>query len=89
MDGLSDLAFFAIVVRKGSLAAAAQELGITPPAVSKRLAAIEARLRVRLLNRTTRRMSLTPEGETYLAEGERLVAELESLERKISGASVV
>lgn len=89
MDGLDDLSFFAVVVKRGSLAAAAQELGITPPAVSKRLAAIEARLRVRLLNRTTRRMSLTPEGETYLGEGQRLVAELEALERKISGGSVV
>ena len=89
MDGLDDLSFFAVVVKRGSLAAAAQELGITPPAVSKRLATIEARLRVRLLNRTTRRMSLTPEGETYLGEGQRLVAELEALERKISGGSVV
>lgn len=89
MDGLTDLSFFSLVVKRGSLAAAAQELGVTPPAVSKRLAAIEARLHVRLLNRTTRRMSLTPEGETYLAEGERLVAELEALERKISGGSVV
>ncbi|MEN3278324.1 MAG: LysR family transcriptional regulator, transcriptional activator for dmlA [Massilia sp.] len=89
MDGLNDLSFFALVVKHGSLAGAAQSLGITPPAVSKRLAAMEARLRVRLLNRTTRRMSLTPEGETYLAEGERLVAELEALERKISGGSVV
>lgn len=89
MNGLNDLSFFALVVKRGSLAAAAQELGITPPAVSKRLAVIESRLRVRLLNRTTRRMSLTPEGETYLAEGERLVAELEALERKISGGNVV
>ena len=89
MDGLSDLSFFALVVKRGTLAAAAQELGITPPAVSKRLASIEARLRVRLLNRTTRRMSLTPEGETYLTEGERLVAELDALERKISGGSVI
>lgn len=89
MDGLDDLSFFALVVKRGSLAAAAQELGITPPAVSKRLAALEARLRVRLLNRTTRRMSLTPEGEIYLGEGERLVAELEALERRVSGGSVV
>lgn len=89
MDGLSDLSFFALVVKSGSMAAAAQELGVTPPAVSKRLAAIEARLRVRLLNRTTRRMSLTPEGETYLAEGERIVSELEALEQKISGGSVI
>jgi DNA-binding transcriptional LysR family regulator len=89
MDVLSDLAFFSLVVRRGSLAAAAQEIGITPPAVSKRLAGLEARLRVRLLNRTTRRMSLTPEGETYLAEGERITADLEALERKLSGGSVV
>lgn len=89
MDGLSDLSFFALVVKSGSMAAAAQDLGVTPPAVSKRLAAIEARLRVRLLNRTTRRMSLTPEGETYLAEGERIVSELEALEQKISGGSVI
>lgn len=89
MDALSDLAFFSLVVRRGSLAAAAQDIGITPPAVSKRLAALETRLRVRLLNRTTRRMSLTPEGETYLAEGERISADLESLERKLSGGSVV
>ncbi|MEW7848760.1 LysR family transcriptional regulator [Massilia aurea] len=89
MDGLSDLSFFSLLIKRGSLAAAAQEMGVTPPAVSKRLAAIEARLRVRLLNRTTRRMSLTPEGETYLTEGELLVAGLEALERKISGGSVV
>lgn len=89
MDGLDDVSFFAVVVKRGSLAAAAQELGITPPAVSKRLAMIEKRLRVRLLNRTTRRMSLTPEGETWLGEGGRLVAELDALERRISGASVV
>ena len=89
MDGLSDLSFFSLLIKRGTLAAAAQELGVTPPAVSKRLAAIEARLRVRLLNRTTRRMSLTPEGETYLTEGERLVAGLEALERKISGGSMV
>jgi LysR family transcriptional activator of dmlA len=89
MDILSDLAFFALVVRRGSLAAAAQEIGITPPAVSKRLAGLEERLRVRLLNRTTRRMSLTPEGEMYLAEGERITADLDSLERKLAGGSVV
>ncbi|CAL60963.1 putative transcriptional regulator (LysR family) [Herminiimonas arsenicoxydans] len=88
MDGISDLAFFALLVKRGSLAAAAQELGVTPPSVSKRLAGIEARLRVRLLNRTTRRISLTPEGEIYLADGARLVAELEALEQRISGGNV-
>jgi len=88
MDGISDLAFFSLIVKRGSLAAAAQELGVTPPSVSKRLAGIESRLHVRLLNRTTRRISLTPEGEIYLAEGARLVAELEALEQRISGGNV-
>jgi LysR family transcriptional activator of dmlA len=88
MDGISDLAFFALLVKRGSLAAAAQELGVTPPSVSKRLAAIESRLRVRLLNRTTRRISLTPEGEIYLADGARLVTELEALEQRISGGNI-
>lgn len=87
MDGISDLAFFALLVKRGSLAAAAQELGVTPPSVSKRLAALESRLRVRLLNRTTRRISLTPEGEIYLADGARLVTELEALEQRISGGN--
>ena len=62
MDCFSDLAFFSLLVQQGSLVATAQQLGLTPPAVSKRLAAIERRLGVRLLHRTTRRISLTPEG---------------------------
>lgn len=73
-------------MKEGSLAAAAQQMGVTPPAVSRRLAQLEQRLGVRLLNRTTRRISLTPEGETYLLEGARVLAELESLERTVSGA---
>ncbi|MBI5254866.1 MAG: LysR family transcriptional regulator [Burkholderiales bacterium] len=86
MDAVSDLAFFALLMKHGQLAAAAQQLGLTPPAVSKRLSALERRLGVRLLNRTTRRISLTPEGELYLVEGERVLAELEALERAVSGA---
>lgn len=88
MDGLSDLSFFAVVARHPSLAAAAQELGVTPPAVSKRLAAIERRLGVRLMQRTTRRLALTAEGETYLVQGARVLEELEALERSVSGAHV-
>ena len=88
MDPVSDLAFFSLLIRKGSLAAAAQELGVTPPSISKRLAALEGRLRVRLLNRTTRRISLTPEGETYLSEGERITADLQTLEQRISGGAL-
>lgn len=89
MDAVSDLAFFSLIMKHGSLVAAAQELGVTPPSVSKRLAALESRLRVRLLNRTTRRISLTPEGETYLAEGVRIITDLESLEQRISGGNII
>lgn len=89
MDGYSDLAFFSLLVKQGSLAATAQQLGVTPPAVSKRLAAIERRLGVRLLQRTTRRISLTPEGETYLVDGSRVLAELEALERRVTGSQAV
>ena len=88
MDQISDLAFFALLVRKGSLVAAAQELGVTPPSVSKRLAALESRLGVRFLNRTTRKISLTPEGETYLLEGEKITADLKMLEQRISSGAV-
>jgi LysR family transcriptional activator of dmlA len=89
MDGFSDLAFFSLLVKQGSLAATAQQLGVTPPAVSKRLAAIERRLGVRLLQRTTRRIGLTPEGETYLVEGGRVLQELEALERTVAGSQAV
>lgn len=86
MDAFSDLTFFSLVVKQGSLAAAAQELGVTPSSVSKRLAALEQRLGVRLLHRTTRRIGLTPEGETYLVEGARVLEELETLERMVAGS---
>ncbi|MDB5893207.1 MAG: LysR family transcriptional regulator [Rhodoferax sp.] len=89
MDGFSDLSFFSLIARQGSLAASAQQLGVTPPAVSKRLAALERRLGVRLLNRTTRRISLTPEGEIYLADGARLLEDLETLERSVAGTRSV
>lgn len=84
MDSFSDIAFFALLVKEGSMAATAQELGLTPPAVSKRLAQIEKRLGVRLLQRTTRQISLTPEGETFLTEGAHVLASLEELERSVS-----
>lgn len=88
MDAFSDLAFFVLLVKRGSLAGAAQQLGITPSAASKRLAALEGRLGVRLLNRTTRRLSVTPEGESYLAQGSRILAELEELEQGLGGSRV-
>jgi DNA-binding transcriptional LysR family regulator len=81
-----EMQFFSALMRCGSLSAAARELQVSPPAVSKRLAAIEARLGVTLLHRTTRRLALTPEGETYLANARRILGEIETLERELQGA---
>lgn len=89
MDAVSDLGFFVLLAKCATLARAAQQLGVTPPTVSKRLAALEQRLGVRLMNRTTRRISLTAEGEAYLAEGSRLLNELNVLEQTVAGARAV
>ncbi|MCV0441048.1 MAG: LysR family transcriptional regulator [Hydrogenophaga sp.] len=76
----ADLGFFSVLASAGSLSAAARELGVTTPAVSKHLAQMEARLGVGLLNRTTRRMSLTPEGEVYLEHARRILGEIDDME---------
>jgi LysR family transcriptional regulator, transcriptional activator for dmlA len=86
MQHAADLTFFSVLARQPSLAAAARELGVTPPAVSRRLAALERRLGVRLLNRTTRRVSLTAEGERYLEDGERILRDIDTLERSLTGS---
>ena len=75
----ADLGFFSALASAGSLSAAARELGITTPAVSKRLALMESRLGVSLVNRTTRRMSLTPEGELYLESARRILSEIDGM----------
>ena len=82
----SEMAFFSLLARSGSLSAAARELDLSTAAVSKRLAQMEARLGVRLLARTTRRVSLTPEGELYLAQARRILAEIDDMERLVAGA---
>ncbi len=76
----ADLGFFSVLASAGSLSAAARELGITTPAVSKHLAQMESRVGVALLNRTTRRMSLTPEGEVYLQHARRILGEIDDME---------
>ncbi len=86
MNDLSDLSFFARLMQCGTLTAAAQALGVTPPAVSRRLATVEKRLGVRLLNRTTRTLALTPEGVRYLSEGQRILDALSELESALTGA---
>lgn len=75
----ADLGFFSALAGAGSLSAAARELGITTPAVSRHLAQMEQRLGVSLVNRTTRRMSLTAEGEVCLAHVRRILGDIQDL----------
>ena len=82
----SEMTFFSLLARCGSLSAAGRELGVSTPAVSKRLAQLESRLGVRLLARTTRRVSLTPEGELYLDNARRILADIDDVERQLAGA---
>jgi DNA-binding transcriptional LysR family regulator len=82
----ADLGFFSALAMAGSLSSAAREMRITAAAVSKRLSQMEARLGVPLLNRTTRRMSLTVEGETMLRHARSILAEMADLEEQL-GAS--
>ena len=82
----ADLGFFSALASAGSLSAAARELGITTPAVSKHLALMESRLGVALVVRTTRRMSLTPEGELYLESARRILAEIDGMEELLGVA---
>jgi LysR family transcriptional regulator, transcriptional activator for dmlA len=77
----ADLGFFSVLASAGSLSAAARELGITTPAVSKHLAVMESRVGLSLVNRTTRRMSLTPEGELCLEHARRILGEIDDLEQ--------
>lgn len=82
----SEMAFFSLLARLGSFSGVAREMNITTPAVSKRLSQMEARLGVQLLNRTTRRVSLTPEGEVYLEHARRILADIDDMERLVSNS---
>lgn len=81
-----DLIFFVMIVKERSLSAAARELSVTPAAISKRLAKLEDRLGVALMNRTTRQLRLTEEGELYYDKAVEILAELEDLETLVSSS---
>ncbi|MEC3766222.1 MULTISPECIES: LysR family transcriptional regulator [Cupriavidus] len=82
----AELGFFTVLATAGSLSAAARDLGITTAAVSKRLGQMEARIGMPLVIRTTRRMSLTPEGEVLLEHARRILGELDDLEQLLTSA---
>jgi DNA-binding transcriptional LysR family regulator len=80
----ADLGFLVTLVGSGSLSAAGRELGVSKAAVSKRLAVIEGRASVVLVNRSTRRMGLTPEGEAVVERSRRILEEIEELDQLLT-----
>jgi len=87
IDHASEMAAFVRVVDTKGFSAAAPSLGLTPSAVSKLVTRLERRLGVRLLQRTTRALHLTEDGEVFYAAAQRIVAEIETLENQIAGQS--
>ena len=83
MDRFRSMETFIRVARSGSFTIAAEQLGLSRALVSRHVGSLEARLGVRLLNRTTRSLSLTDEGRSYLEFCERLFREIEGQERSI------
>jgi len=88
MDKLKAMESFVSVATRGSLTAAAQAEGVAPAIVGRRLDALEQRLGVRLLVRTTRRITLTPEGGAYLDDCQRLLIDLANAEASVSAGGV-
>jgi DNA-binding transcriptional LysR family regulator len=82
----NEMGIFQRVIERGSFAGAAEDMGLSPSAVSKLVTRLELRLGVRLVNRTTRRLALTPEGEIYLERSRDILRAIESAEAEIASA---
>ena len=87
VDAAEEMRVFNLVMQTGSFTAAATELGLSPSAVSKTISRIEDRLGVKLLARTTRRLSLTSEGELYLSGAREILDAIEGMEAAVSHAT--
>ena len=88
MDKLKQIETFVSVATRGSLTAAARAEGVAPAIIGRRLDALEARLGVKLLVRTTRRISLTHEGSACLEDSQRLLVDLANAEASVSAGGV-
>jgi DNA-binding transcriptional LysR family regulator len=88
MDRFTAMQAFARVVEAGSFTKAAATLNMSKTSVTQLVQQLEARLRVRLFNRTTRRVQVTTDGQAYYERVIRLLADLEDVEAGVSGASV-
>lgn len=87
MDQFKQISTFVEVVTKGSLSAAARAEGIAPAMIGRRLDALEERLGIKLLQRTTRKIALTNEGASFLEDCQRILAELQDAEASVSNRS--
>lgn len=87
MDQFKQISTFAEVATRGSLSAAARAEGVAPAMIGRRLDALEERLNVKLLQRTTRKIALTIEGAAFLEDCQRILAELEEAETSVSERS--
>ena len=88
LDRLTGLEVFAKVAAAGSLSAAARALGMSQTMVTKHIAALEARLGAKLFHRTTRRLSITEAGRSYLESSERILAEIEAADAAVAADRV-
>lgn len=84
MSQLEEMRHFVRIVESGSISAAAEQLGLAKSGVSRRLAELEKRLGARLLNRTTRRSSLTDAGRSYYEGAVKLLADLAELDSRVT-----
>jgi DNA-binding transcriptional LysR family regulator len=86
MDRAGAMELVVAVVESGGFTAAGQRLGLTPSAVSKAVTRLEARLGVRLFERTTRRLALTQEGASYVEAARRILAEIDGVEQAVTAS---
>lgn len=88
MDNFKQISAFVAVATRGSLSAAARAENVTPAIIGRRIDGLEARLGVRLMVRTTRRLSLTFEGQAFLEDCQRILTDLANAEASVSAGGV-
>ncbi len=84
MQTLRTMSLFAAIAHHGSLSAAARKLGLSPASVSRQITALEEQLGARLLNRTSRSMTLTSTGEIFLRHAENILHQVEEMQVEVS-----
>jgi DNA-binding transcriptional LysR family regulator len=87
MDRFKELTTFVEVALRGSLSAAAREEGVTPAMIGRRIDQLEERLDVKLFKRSTRKVTLTPEGAAFLEDSQRVLSDLRTAENALTAGA--